>query len=284
MPCEPGEYEIYVPEALFNVGYILQTKLNQPLRAGVVYLHFVRRWQGRYSGIKELQGAARAAVACFRPFKDFCETGKRLYDTAMEIRKKLISGQGPDVWAEMVQQAYQLLKQKNFAAAIDKLEGIPAEYEVEIAERKQKMVFRGFPQVAGYIGQAAVQALASGVAKPRYLLLAADKLKTALKLMREHEETYEVKMFAKCVLFLARIYLSDEFVKEKEGKLDGASRKKWALEAVKVLRKFTRDKYADLIAKYSKKSMGLKYAVRLKGALVEAYCNCLLYTSPSPRD
>jgi len=273
MPCEPGEYGIYVPEALFNVGYILQTKLNQPLRAGVVYLYFVQRWQGRYSGIKELQGAARAAVACFRSFKDFCKAGKSLYDTAMEMRRKLISGQGPDVWAEMIQQAYQLLKQKNFTAAIDKLEGIPAEYEVKIAERKQKMVFKGFPQVAGYIGQAAVQALASGAAKPRYLLLAADKLKTALKLMDEHEETYEVKMYAKCVLFLARIYLSDEFVKEKEGKLDSASRKKWALEAVKVLRKFTRDKYADLIAKYTEKSMGLKYAVRLKGALVEAYCN-----------
>ena len=274
MPCEPGEYNVYVPEALFNIGYILQTKLNQKLRAGVVYLEFVKRWQGRYTRITELQGASRAAVACFRDLKDLGEAGKKLYEEAMAVRTKLIAGQGPEVWAEAIENAYRLLKeQKKYGEAIEKLEAIPAEYTIRVAGREQKMVFKGFPQVAGYIGQAAIQALASGEAKPEYLLLAADRLQKAIKMMDEHEETYEVKMYAKCVVFLARIYLSDEFIKEKEGKADANARKKWAQKAVAVLRKFTRARFNELITKYTQNKIGLKYAVRLKGVLIEAYRN-----------
>lgn len=273
MPCDPADYNIYVPEAIFNAGYILQTKLNQKLRAGVVYLEFVKRWQGRYAGIKELRGASRAAVACFRDFKDMGKAAEQLYNEAMEIRKKLIAGQGPEVWAESIENAYRLLKQKRYAAAIEKLETIPAEYTIKVAGKEQKMIFKGFPQVAGYIGQAAIQAPSGTEIKSRFLMIAADRLSKALDLMDKHKEAYEVKLYAKCALFLARIYLTDEFIKAKEGKLDESSRKKWAQEAVKVLRRFSRDKYIDLTGKYAKDNIGLKYAVRLKGTLIEAYCN-----------
>ena len=273
-PASREERLQMMPEALFDLGYLLQVHLNRPFQAGVAYMELIAEkngWDKTTFPRSKLQEAARAAVACFRRYADWSKTGKELYQTAIRERTRLV-GKGKEVFDELLAKGFKALQQKAYEDAINSLEMIPLRLPAT-PPNKEGPLYTQYGLSRAYLGQAYYDGFTQGAGKEDWLDKAQKVLEGALAAMKKEKELRDPLGEVKARFFLAKVYLREEFLVKREGKVTAAARRKWAEKSVALLGEMERrvneilsnsDRDSEAYRQYS------QYAVHGKVMLIQA--------------